>query len=133
MYVDYFACPYDQVLPGSVSQVVNSSGLSDYVSPFPFTTPQQLAAGGRGLGCGCGGGCGCGMSGLTFDGTGLWGSGLFSGDTSSWGVGEFGFLALGAFVLYSVVSTSQRTSEAVRGHVGRVRSRAKKIKRGFTS
>lgn len=129
MYVNFFACPYDQPLQLSSAQ---AAGLGDYVSPFAFTTPQYLSAGGRGLGCAdCG--CGYGVSGLTFDGTGLWGSGLFAGDTSSWGAGEFAFLAAGAFVLYSIVSTSRRATESVRGHVGRVRSRAKKIRKGFTS
>jgi hypothetical protein len=131
MYIDYFACPYDQVLPMSNAQ---AQGMGDYLSPFAFTTPQYLSAGGRGLGCadcGCSG-CNGGMGALTFDGTGLWGSGLFSGDMSTWGAGEYGVLALGAFVLYSVVFTSRRTGEAVRSKVSRVSARARKIRKGFS-
>lgn len=131
MYVEFFACPYDQVLPMSSAQ---ASGMGDYLSPFRFTTPQYLSAGGRGLGCaGYDCGCGCGMNGFTMDGSGLLGTGLFAGDPSSWGAGEYAVLAAGAFVLYSVVFTSRKASEAVRRHAGRVSSRAKKIKRGFTS
>lgn len=108
MYVDYFPCPYDQIV--------------DQFNAIPADQiPQPID-------CGCNG-----MAGLTMDGTGLWGSGLFSGGFDTWGAGEFGVLALGAFALYSIVFTSRRAGEAVRHRAGKISSRAKKIKRGFTS
>ncbi len=85
-----------------------------------------------GLGCvECGGGCGCGMSGLTFDGSGLFGSGIFGNgvsltDFSTWSVFEIATLAVGAWVLYSVAFTTRHTAR-------RARTRAGKIKKGFTS
>lgn len=61
---------------------------------------------GLGHGCGCGGGCGCGshgMGGLTFDGTGLFGTGIFGGDPSTWGIAEIVAGALGIWVVRAVV------------------------------
>jgi hypothetical protein len=70
-----------------------------------------------GLGCGCRGlGCRCnGLKGL-FDGTGLFGSGLFSSgmDYTQWGIGEYAALAVGGYVLMSVFSTTKRTASVVR-------------------
>jgi hypothetical protein len=96
-----------------------------YVPSFPCAS--STPAGLSGLrppmkttyGLGCGDGpctCGCsagspawGMAGLTFDGTGLFGSGLFSGglDFSTWGPGEFGVAALGAWMIYSTFFTTR--------------------------
>ena len=94
----------------------------------------SIAGGGivttAGLGCAD---CGntCGMSGLTFDGSGLFGSGIFGNgvslnDFSTWGAGEIAALAIGAWVLYSVAFTTRHTAR-------RARTRATKIKRGFTA
>lgn len=49
------------------------------------------------------------MAGLTFDGTGLLGTGLFSGglDFSTWGPGEIGVAAVGAWMLYSTLFTTR--------------------------
>ncbi len=84
----------------------------------------------NGLGCvECGGGCG--MSGLTFDGSGLFGSGIFGNgvsltDFSTWSVFEIATLAVGAWALYSVAFTTRHTAR-------KVRTRAGKIKKGFTA
>lgn len=118
MIVPYTECTYQQVLPETTAQYINSQGVGDYVDPFNFPVPQHLTPGNsRGLGCaGCGGGCGCaglgcncGVSGLTFDGTGLLGSGLFSGgfDVSTWGAGEVIALLFGAYIVYSLTSTTK--------------------------
>ena len=100
--------------------VVNSGGLGQYIygfpcpydsvmDPGPALAPLLQATGLSGCngGCGCGGGCGMGA--LTMDGTGLFGSGLFSSafDISTWGIGEYMALAFGAYMLYSVVGTTK--------------------------
>lgn len=107
MYVDFFPCPYPQVLP--------ATGLGDYISPFGFTTPQYLTPGNcRGLGC-AGTGCNCGM--------GLFDSGL---DFSAWSYAEWAIVALGLYVVVSI------TNDVKRG-ASRAAGRAKKIKKGFTA
>jgi hypothetical protein len=142
MIVPYTSCAYPQVLPDSMAPylTVNSSGVN-----------QPTATGLSGLGCGCGcagiddedsienrltdcgyaGGKGCGVSGLTFDGTGLLGSGLFAGDVSTWGAAEYAALAFGAYMLYSIVFTTKAGLRRAQTIPGRVKTRAKKIKRGF--
>lgn len=52
---------------------------------------------------------GCGMGALTMDGTGMLGTGLFSGgmDLSTWTWGEWGTIALGLYLLYAVTSTTK--------------------------
>ena len=81
----------------------------------PVLTFRGAGMDGMGCGCGCGGGCGGragrGLSGLTFDGTGVLGTGLFcwppSADGScSWGIAE---LILGAMGLYAVYSMFRQT------------------------
>jgi hypothetical protein len=58
-------------------------------------------------GMGCGMGC-AGMGGM-FDGSGIFGTGIFaSSDVSTWGYGEGIAVAFGLFVLYSVFSTTSR-------------------------
>ena len=106
--------------------------MGDYLQPFGWPIPQYLTPGNnRGLGCACGGSCCGGMGGLTFDGTGLLGTGLFSGDASEWGASEYGVLALGAYMLYSMVFTTKAAARKVATIPGRVKARGKKIKRGF--
>ena len=67
-------------------------------------------------------GCSQGMGALTMDGTGLMGTGLFSGglDLSTWGAGEIAALAFGAFVLFSVFSTTERGYQTAKRRVRRV-------------
>ena len=138
MIVAYIGCQYPQVLPMSIDDanalITNSGGMGDYVSPFPFIVPQYLTPGNnQGLGCACGGSCCGGLGGLTFDGTGLLGTGLFSGgtDLSTWGAGEYGVLATAAYMLYSTVFTTRAAARKVASVHGRVKKRGKKIKRGF--
>ena len=80
-FIAGFPCPYDRVIdPGSAtSQLMAVSGmpnlgLGQLLAAHPVLYPQFLAP--KGLGC-----CGCneGLSALTMDGTGLLGTGLFSG------------------------------------------------------
>ena len=68
--------------------------------------------------------CRCGMSGLTMDGTGLLGTGLFSGgmDLSTWGAGEAITVGLGLYVLYAVFATG-------RSHAARVSRGYKRIRK----
>lgn len=108
-YVDFAACPYPAIV-----DAFNSIPSSDIPQPM---MPQQY---------GCCNGSGLGA--LTMDGTGMLGTGLFSGgmDTSTWGAGEYAMLAIGAYALYSMLVTTERGAR-------RVSARAKKIKRGFTS
>lgn len=44
-----------------------------------------------------------GLAGLTFDGTGLLGTGLFSQDPSTWGLSELIVSAVGAYAFYSMI------------------------------
>lgn len=122
--IPYFECQYPQVLPFSVGQessmVINSGGLADYVAPFNFPIPQYLSPGNmKGLGCGgdCGGTCGCGGLGL-FD----------SMDPTTWGAGEFGVLAAGAFVLYSLVSLANKTERGYKRAKGAVGKKVRGVK-----
>lgn len=50
-----------------------------------------------------------GLQGLTFDGTGLLGTGLFSGDITTWGMPEILAGAVGAYALYSMVHQTKQT------------------------
>ena len=79
---------------------------------------------------GCSGGLGCaGMGALTMDGSGLFGTGVFGtgvtlADFSTWGAGEIGAVAVGLFVLFSVVSSTKRGAESVGKTYRRVRRKA---------
>ena len=57
-----------------------------------------------------------GMAGLTMDGTGLLGTGLFSGgmNFSTWGTGEYVVAGLGAYTLFSLFSTGKRHAGVLR-------------------
>lgn len=142
MIVPYTQCQYPQVVPFSDAQfqaIVNSAGangagMGDYLEQFGWPIPQYLTPGNnRGLGCACGGSCCEGLGGLTFDGTGLLGSGLFSGgmDLSTWGAAEYTLLAGVAYMLYATVFTTKAAARKVATIPGRVKKRGKKIKRGF--
>ncbi len=139
-YVSFFECAYPQVLPDAMAPylTLNSGGVnaalaSEVPQQMSYTGMGCVGCGNPGLGCGCAGGCagGCGVSGLTMDGTGLFGTGLFTGglDFTTWGAWEYGVAALGAYMLYSMVFTTKVQARAVSG---RIRSRGKKIRRGFT-
>lgn len=70
-----------------------------------------------------------GMRGLTFDGTGFLGTGLFSGDISSWGVGELIFGLIGAYAVYSMIYQGKQTKYRLEIGAGRRRkSRAAKLR-----
>jgi hypothetical protein len=127
MYVSGFPCAFDQVFdPGSslaacMAQSGLATGLGQLLPAHPVIYPQFIAP--KGLGCGCAGmGCGCaGVGGLTMDGTGLLGTGLFSGgmDLSTWGVGEYLVLAFGAYAVYSLVSDVGKGARNVRKRLRR--------------
>lgn len=96
-YVNFFPCPYDRIVDA-------------FNAIPPSMIPQPIESN---CGCGCGGGC-SGMSGLTMDGTGLLGTGLFtSTDIATWGAGEVAVLAFGFFALYSMFSTTRRAGRRV--------------------
>lgn len=73
-----------------------------------------------GLGCVGKTDCGCGCS----SGLGLFDSGL---DVSQWGAMEWGALALGVYVLFSVFSTTQRTVGKARRMKRAYRSAAREL------
>lgn len=68
---------------------------------------------GAGLQSGCGN-CG-GMGSLSFDGTGLFGTGLFSGDITTWGVPEVATLLVGYYLLHSILYTTSSHAKSVHG------------------
>jgi hypothetical protein len=82
---------------------------------------------------------GAGMGGLSFDGTGLLGTGLFSGDFTTWGWAELVFGAIGAYAVYTMflqtrqvkarVSTGLRTRAKIRrgSKVARLRRQADEL------
>jgi hypothetical protein len=96
---------------------------------------QYPGAGMDGLGCHCGGGCGGGMGGLTFDGTGLFGTGLFSGDISTWGISEGLAALLGAYAIYSMIFQTKQTKYRLeasaqrrrKSRAARLRAKAKRL------
>ena len=70
----------------------------------------------NGLGCG---GLGCdGMGALSMDGSGVFGTGVFGTgvtltDFSTWSAYEIGAVAVGLYVLFSVMSTTSRGAHRV--------------------
>lgn len=114
-----------ELLPGTmftvpqnpVMQNMAGSGLAGF-TPGRFSVPQtSVGMGGLGCGCGCNSAApAVGMGGLTMDGTGLLGTGLFAGglDLSTWGAGEYVTAAAGAYVLFSVLSTGKRHAQTAR-------------------
>lgn len=119
-YIAGFPCPYDSVMdPGAaLGPLRQAMGMGAYLDADYTPYPQFLQA--KGLGsCGCGCGGGCGMGALTMDGTGLFGSGLFSSpfDISTWSIGEYMALAMGAYMLYALVGTTKAEARrASRGY-----------------
>jgi hypothetical protein len=81
-----------------------------------------------------------GMSGLTFDGTGLFGSGLFSGDISTWGISEMVAGVIGVYAIYSMVHQGKQTKyrfEGVRrkqrvSKAAKLRAKAKQLEEKTT-
>lgn len=71
-----------------------------------------------GLGCNCGS---HGLGGLTFDGTGLFGTGLFSGDISTWGIEEGIAGLIGAYAVYSMFFQAKQTKYRLEGAAQRRR------------
>jgi hypothetical protein len=72
-------------------------------------------------------GCCKGLGGLTFDGSGLFGTGLFSGDVSSWGVSEVLASMVGMYAFYSMFYQAKQTKYRIEG--ARRRQRVSKAKR----
>lgn len=62
-----------------------------------------------------------GLRGLSFDGTGLLGTGLFSGDISTWGVSEIIFGVLGAYAVYAMFFQAKQTKYRLEGSARRRR------------
>jgi hypothetical protein len=72
-------------------------------------------------------GCGkCGMGGLTFDGSGFLGTGLFSGDISTWGASEAVAAMIGAYAVYSMFYQAKQTKYRAQSAMGRRRKRRAK-------
>lgn len=70
-----------------------------------------------------------GMRGLSFDGTGLLGTGLFSGDISTWGIGELILSIIGAYAIYSMFHQGKQTKYRLEMGAGRRRkSRAASLR-----
>jgi hypothetical protein len=103
---EYYPPPYDFLAPR------NSAAVPPFVYPV------------RGVGCGCSGSCG----GACHGGLGLFDSGL---DISQWGIGEWVAVALGVYLVGSVIGDTRRAGRAAAGRVksgyrGAVRSVTKK-------
>jgi hypothetical protein len=85
-------------------------------------------------------GYGKGVSGLTFDGTGLFGTGLFSGDVSTWGLPEALAGAVGVYATYAMFFQAKQTKYRMEMSAGRrrkskaakLRARAKKLEEKTT-
>ena len=74
-------------------------------------------------------GYGKGISGLTFDGTGLLGTGLFSGDVTTWGVPEMLAGTVGIYAVYAMFFQAKQTKYRMEIGAGRRRkSRASKLR-----
>ena len=119
----YQMAPAEQPRPGT--QLVQRvdwrgpfKGFGSYFgTPTYFSTPAgQSGILGLGCACGCAGRCNQGLMGLTMDGTGLLGTGLFAGgfNVSTWGPAEVVTAAAGVYVLYSVFFTTR--AGVRRGH-----------------
>lgn len=78
---------------------------------------------------------GAGMQGLTFDGTGLLGTGLFSGDMSTWGMAEILFGLVGAYAVYAMFFQAKQTKYRLeqsahrrrKGRATKYRAKAKQL------
>ena len=103
-YVDFFPCPYDQVVDA-------------FDSIPPSAIPQPID---QGCSCGCSGGCG-GMSGL-----GIFDSGM---DLSGWGVTEWLIVAVGLYGAISLFSDTRRTVGSVRKSRRSSQARARRKKK----
>jgi hypothetical protein len=76
-----------------------------------------------------------GMGAMTFDGTGLFGTGLFGGDWSTWGWTELLVLPVAAYALYAMVYQTKQTKYRMEGaarrrrvkRAGRLREKAKRL------
>lgn len=64
-----------------------------------------------------------GFGGLTFDGTGLLGTGLFSGDISTWGVAELVAGLIGVYAVYSMFHQTKQTKYRLEMGAGRRRKK----------
>ena len=70
-----------------------------------------------------------GLGGLSFDGTGLLGTGLFSGDISTWGISELVFGLIGAYAVYAMFFQVKQTKYRMEGSARRRRvGRAKRLR-----
>ncbi len=62
-----------------------------------------------------------GLRGLSFDGSGFLGTGLFSGDWTTWGLAELIAGAIGAFAIYSMIHQTKQTKYRMEIGAGRRR------------
>jgi len=101
--------------PGIGTQLVQrTDGVGDYIQTQSYFLTPAGQAGIRGLGCGCG--CGGQCSGM-----GLFDTGFT--DVASWGIGEWAAIAIGAYVLSSVLFTTKRAAGAIARAPGERRKR----------
>jgi hypothetical protein len=66
---------------------------------------------------------GGGLRGLSFDGTGFLGTGLFAGDVTTWGWGELLFGAIGIYAIYSMFYQAKQTKYRMEIGAGRRRKK----------
>ena len=72
---------------------------------------------------------GNGLQGLTFDGSGFLGTGLFSSDISEWGISEVVFGLIGIYGVYAMFFQAKQTKYRLEMTAGRRRkSRAAKLR-----
>lgn len=66
---------------------------------------------------------GTGFRGLTFDGTGILGTGLFSSDFTTWGIAEIVAGLIGMYAVYAMFFQAKQTKYRLEAATGRRRRR----------
>jgi hypothetical protein len=69
-----------------------------------------------------------GLGGLTFDGTGLFGTGLFSGDVTTWGVPELITGIIGVYAIYTMFLETKHVKRDVTERLG-ARAKVRRVSR----
>lgn len=99
-------------------------------NPLMITQKEFWGGGMQGVGC-----SNCGMGGLTFDGSGFLGTGLFSGDVTTWGFSELIAGVIGLYAVYSMIFQTKQTKYRLeqsahkrrKSRAARLREKAKKL------
>ena len=109
---EYLNSPDKAPRPGTalVEHWGGHSGFGKYVPTQNYSLTPAGQTGIRGMGCLCPGmgGCNCGLG-----QTGIFGTSLFeSSDPSTWGLGEWASIAVGGYIVVSVLFTTRTAARA---------------------